>query len=138
MAPTSRHIGIRIDRDAGEIYEFASDPANLPAWTSGLGSSVEFVDGQWWAESPMGRVTLAFAPHNDFGVLDHHVTLPSGETVYNPMRAIALGTGCEVVFTLCAGGGVTGQQLADELGGEAVLEGAWSSVARVSRTAADA
>jgi hypothetical protein len=48
----------------------------------------------------MGRVTITFAPRNDFGVLDHAVTLPSGETVYNPLRVIRDGDGCEVVFTI--------------------------------------
>lgn len=48
----------------------------------------------------MGRVTFTFAPRNDFGVLDHDVTLPSGEKVYNPLRVIRDGDGCEVVFTL--------------------------------------
>jgi hypothetical protein len=33
-------------------------------------------------------------------VLDHDVTLPSGETVHNPMRVLANGDGSEVVFTL--------------------------------------
>jgi hypothetical protein len=46
----------------------------------------------------MGRVTITFAPRNDFGVLDHDVTLPSGKTVYNPLRVIRDGDGCEVVF----------------------------------------
>jgi hypothetical protein len=40
------------------------------------------------------------APRNDFGVLDHDVTLPTGETVHNPVRVIGDGDGCEVVFTL--------------------------------------
>jgi hypothetical protein len=46
---------------------------------------------------------MTFAPRNDFGVLDHDVTLPSGETVYNPLRVIRDGAGCEVVFTLRKG-----------------------------------
>lgn len=100
MGSNSRHISVRIDRPTGEVYAFASNPAKLPAWASGLGSSVEFVDGQWIAESPMGRVAVAFVPHNELGVLDHEVTLPSGETVCNPMRVIAHGAGCEVIFTL--------------------------------------
>lgn len=49
---------------------------------------------------PLGRVTVAFTPRNDLGVLDHDVTLPSGETVHNPVRVIADGTASEVVFTL--------------------------------------
>jgi len=100
MTSKSRHIGTRIDRPVDGVYDFASDPANLPKWAAGLGSSVALIDGQWIAESPMGRVTFVFVPRNDYGVLDHDVALPSGETVYNPMRVIADGTDCEVVFTL--------------------------------------
>ena len=100
MASGSRHIATRIDRAVGETYDYVADPANLPKWAPGLGSSVELVDGQWIAESPMGRIAFAFVPRNEYGVLDHDVTLPSGETVYNPMRVIADGPGCEVVFTL--------------------------------------
>ena len=48
----------------------------------------------------MGRVTVAFAPPNPFGILDHRVTLPSGETVDNPMRVIPNADGCDVVFTV--------------------------------------
>lgn len=48
----------------------------------------------------MSRVGFAFVPRNDYGVLDHDVTLPSGGIVHNPMRVIADGTRCEVVFTL--------------------------------------
>ena len=33
-------------------------------------------------------------------MLDHDVTLPSGETVHNPLRVIRDGDGCEVVFTI--------------------------------------
>ncbi|MFJ8863318.1 SRPBCC family protein [Streptomyces sp. NPDC102451] len=97
----TRHIGIHIDRSADEVYAYASDPSHLPEWAAGLSSSVEEgSDGRWTADSPMGRVVVDFAPRNDFGVLDHHVTLPTGETVHNPVRVIADGTGCEVVFTL--------------------------------------
>ena len=58
------------------------------------------VDGQWYVESPMGRVGFAFVERNVYGVLDHEVTLPSGEVIYNPMRVIRDGDGCEAVFTL--------------------------------------
>jgi hypothetical protein len=97
----SQHISIGIDRPATTVYDFAADPLNLPRWATGLaGSTVERDGERWFTDSPMGRVTFAFAPYNDFGVLDHDVTLPSGETVYNPMRVIGDGDGCEVVFTL--------------------------------------
>ncbi|MET9762381.1 SRPBCC family protein [Streptomyces sp. NPDC006372] len=106
----SRHLGISIDRPAQEVYDYVSEPANVPGWAPGLARSLELVDGRWVGESPMGRIVVAFTPRNDFGVLDHHVTLPSGETVHNPMRVIADGPGCEVVFTLRRRPGVTDEE----------------------------
>jgi len=100
MASESRHIAVDVDRPAGEVYDFASDHTNLPAWASGIGDSIELVDGEWVVESPMGRLTIGFVPQNALGVLDHTVTLAGGETFYNPMRVIQHGTGSEVVFTL--------------------------------------
>ncbi|MCA1689266.1 MAG: SRPBCC family protein [Actinobacteria bacterium] len=112
MASASRHVSASIDRSAAEVYDFASRPANLPLWAAGLAGTVELVDGQWVGDSPMGRVTIAFAPKNELGVLDHEVGLPSGETVYNPMRVIPDGSsGCEVVFTLRRRVGMTDADL---------------------------
>jgi hypothetical protein len=100
MTSRSRHIGEWIDRRAADVYDFASDPAHIPQWASGLGRSVEEVDGQWYLDSDLGRVRVAFVERNDLGVLDHDVTLPTGQTFNNPMRVLAHGDGCEVVFTL--------------------------------------
>ena len=100
MTSESLHISERIGRPADEVYEYAVDPANLPVWAPGLGSAVENVDGQWYVETPMGRVGFAFVERNAYGVLDHEVTLPSGEVIYNPMRVVRDGDGCEAVFTL--------------------------------------
>lgn len=51
-------------------------------------------------DSPMGRVEVEFVPRNEHGVLDHDVTLPSGEQVRNHMRVLSHPDGAEVVFTL--------------------------------------
>ncbi|TDC25491.1 SRPBCC family protein [Streptomyces sp. 8K308] len=102
MATESRHIAQSIARPAGEVYAFVSQPANVPAWAAGLGSSVaEVGEGEWFAESPMGPVRIAFAPTNEYGVVDHDVMLPTGDVVHNPMRVIPDGAdACEVVFTV--------------------------------------
>lgn len=101
MGSRSRHISIGIDRPTPEVYDFAADPRNLPLWAAGLaGSEVERDGEQWFTDSPMGRVRFTFTPRNDFGVLDHDVTLPSGEVVHNALRVIRDGDACEVVFTL--------------------------------------
>jgi hypothetical protein len=100
MTLPTRHISVAINRPVDAVYEFASSPANLPQWASGLSGSIEYVNGEWVAESPMGTVKVKFADRNPFGVLDHSVTLPSGAAFYNPMRVLPNDNGCEVVFTL--------------------------------------
>lgn len=93
-------MSVYIDRPVAQVYEYVSDPANLPRWAPGLGGSVVEVDGAWYVETPEGRARVTFAPDNEYGVLDHDVLTPSGEAVHVPLRAIADGDGCEVVFTV--------------------------------------
>ena len=96
-----------IDGPVTEVYAFASDPANLPRWAPGLGTSVLREGRNWFVETPEGRARVTFAPENGYGVLDHEVVTPSGDTVYVPLRAIAYGDGCEVVFTVRRSAGTT-------------------------------
>jgi hypothetical protein len=49
-------------------------------------------------------------------VLDHTVTMPSGETFYNPMRVIPAAAGSEVVFTVRRGPTVSDEDFARDLG----------------------
>jgi len=100
MALETRHIIVWINCPAFDVYQFASNPENLPSWASGLGQTVENVDGSWMVDSPMGRVEVSFVGSNSLGVLDHRVTLPSGESFCNAMRVLPDDEGSEVVFTL--------------------------------------
>lgn len=83
------------------MYAFASDPTHLPQWATGLAESEVRADGDVLrVASPMGEVTVRFAPRNEYGVLDHDVTLPSGAVVHNPLRVVPHPEGAEVVFTV--------------------------------------
>lgn len=100
-------------------YEFAADPQTWPQWAAGLaaGELRQSPEG-WVADSPMGTVTVEFAPPNRFGVLDHVVRMPSGEQVYNPFRVVPAGMGetaCEVVFSVRRRPGMTDEELADDV-----------------------
>jgi hypothetical protein len=106
----TRHLSVSIDRSPGDVYAFAVEPTNLPRWAAGLAGEMSLIDGEWVANSPMGKVIVRFASRNQLGVLDHDVTLESGETVHNPLRVVANGTGSEVIFTLFKRPGVTDQQ----------------------------
>jgi len=109
------HVSIYIDRAPAEVYEFASDPRNLPRWAAGLARSEVRSDGdEWIADAPFGRIRVRFAPRNSFGVMDHDVTLDSGVTVHNPMRVVPNGQGSEFVFTLIRRPGMSDAQLAED------------------------
>lgn len=114
MTFPSQHISVSINRPANQIYEFAANPQNLPQWASGLSGSIQNIAGDWIAESPMGRIQVKFAEPNHYGVLDHEVTLPSGATVYNPMRVFPNNDGSEVVFTLYRRPDMSDQQFAED------------------------
>jgi hypothetical protein len=110
----SRHVSVWIEAAPEVVYEFAADPRQLPQWASGLaeGGLRQSAEG-WVADSPMGEVTVEFAPVNAFGVLDHVVRLPSGDAVYNPLRVVPGGVGeprCEVVFSVRRQPGMTDEQ----------------------------
>ena len=96
-----QHLSIYVARQPTDVYEFASDPRNLPLWASGLARANVRKDGDvWLMDSPLGKVRVKFAERNAFGVMDHDVTLESGVTVHNPMRVVPHGEGSEVMFTL--------------------------------------
>lgn len=98
---STRHVSTIIAASPDEVYAFAAEPDNLVHWAGGLASTPVHRRGEVLiADSPMGEVTVTFAPRNDFGVLDHDVTLPNGVTVTNPMRVMAHPDGAEVVFTV--------------------------------------
>ncbi|MCT1998635.1 SRPBCC family protein [Brachybacterium muris] len=98
----TRHVTTIIDRPAAEVYDFVRDPQNLPRWAAGLGGTdVQHEVEQWSMNTPMGRVLISFVPENPYGVLDHSVTLPTGESTFNPMRVISVDDQrSEVIFSL--------------------------------------
>lgn len=114
MSERTRHISVWINVSPEAAYDFTSDPQTWPSWAAGLaeGGLRQTADG-WVADSPMGQVSVEFSPLNEFGVLDHVVRLPNGETVYNPLRIVPGGVGeprCEIVFTVRQRPGMTDQE----------------------------
>ena len=111
MSPMpTRIVHLAIERDWRQVYEFASNPQNMPLWASGLAAGLT-ADGQdWVATGVLGTVRVRFAPPNAFGVIDHTVTLGSGMQVHNALRVVPNGDGCEVIFVLLRLAGMTEAQ----------------------------
>jgi hypothetical protein len=107
----SRHVSAWVEAAPEAVYEFAAEPTEMGRWAAGLAEGgLRRTAAGWVADSPMGEVTVEFAPTNTFGVLDHVVRMPSGEAMYNPMRVLPGGVDsprCEVVFTVRRRPGMT-------------------------------
>jgi hypothetical protein len=109
-----KHLCVSIEGSAAEVYEFASNPENLPKWAGGPSGSIKKVDDEWISEAPMGTVKVKLAERNRFGVLDHEVTLASGIKFYNQMRTFPNNDGSEVTFTLYRRTDVSDREFADD------------------------
>ena len=94
----SATLSITIDRPRTEVYDFASDPANLSKWAAGLGSGFERLGDKWTFHDPSGNpVTMTFAERNDLGVLDHDVYV-GDQIVHMAVRVVPNGDGAEVTI----------------------------------------
>lgn len=109
MPLETRVVVQALDVPATQVYAYVRQMENLPQWASGLASGIrQDADGRWVADSPMGRVSVLMAPRNDFGVLDHDVTLPDGSTVHNALRVVPAGDdGSVLSFVLVRLAGVS-------------------------------
>lgn len=112
----SQTISIPIARPFDEVYEFLVDPRTFPNWASNLGSDfAEITPYEWATTTRNGRVILRFAPRNAYGVLDHQVFLEGSEPMTTPMRLVANGEGCEIIYTQFQRPGMSDEAFASEV-----------------------
>jgi hypothetical protein len=110
----ARIIHTSIARDWREVYAFMADHEKMPLWASGLSSGLTRDGDEWIAPGPLGNARVRFVPDNDYGVVDHLVTLEGGQTVHNALRVVPNGDGAEVMFTLLRQPGMSDAQFADD------------------------
>jgi hypothetical protein len=94
-----RHISVSINRSPNEVYQFSSNPENIPQWIAFI-ESVTRQGDFWIGKTALGDIKIKWPQRNDFHILDHQVTMTTGETVNNPMRIVANNQGTEFIFTL--------------------------------------
>jgi hypothetical protein len=96
----SRTLTISIAREADAVYQFISNPANLPRWATAFCQSVRQVGLDWIMQTSGGEMKVRFVPPNTFRIADHFVSPAPGVEIYVPLRVLQNGSGSEVVFTL--------------------------------------
>ena len=95
----ARTVSVTVNRPAAEVYDYLADPPNFPRWSEFL-TAMRPEQRDWIAATPQGDVRIRFVERNDFGIVDHYVTIPSGATVYVPLRVVPNGDQAEVLFTI--------------------------------------
>ena len=83
-----------------DVVAFLSDMQNWKTWASWIRSVARSSPRDWTLETETGLMKVHFVEPNPLGVLDHHVTLASGVTVFNALRVLPNGTGSELVMVL--------------------------------------
>lgn len=96
----SRTLSISIQRPQEQVYDYILDLARFPDWATSFCLSIREEDGKWLMQTLDGLAEIRFVERNKFGVLDHVVSSGSGPETPVSMRAIANGSGCEVLFTI--------------------------------------
>ena len=100
MKFATRIVSCPVDAAAGDVYEFARRMENMPRWAAGLVTEIVLENGTWFAETPQGRIKIVMAPRNEFGVLDHDVTMPDGFATHNAMRVTPVGDASLLSFVV--------------------------------------
>ncbi len=91
---------ISIEAHPAWVFEYVSNPANLPQWSRSFCLSVSQQDEAWIIETPHGPVQVYIQAFSDSGVVDQYL-FPSPEVqVHIPMRVLPNGSGTEFIFTL--------------------------------------
>ena len=91
-----RTITLSINCTAEKLYSYVINPENLSQWGKSFCLGATKFQNQ---TETAGVIKIKFAVKNDFGILDHSVKL-SDNVIYNFMRVIPNGQGCEVIVTL--------------------------------------
>ncbi len=92
------HVSIQVPPQ--KVAAFLRDLELWNTWAPWVRSATRTGPNDWAVGSDDGTMRFRFVEPNALGVLDHQVTLPSGDTVTNSMRVIPNGTGSELVMVL--------------------------------------
>ncbi|TWI87912.1 SRPBCC family protein [Chitinophaga japonensis] len=102
MTAEAKTLSTSINRSAEATYAFVSNPEHFSQWAAGLGASLQPTaeKNTWQVTTPEGLAKVRFVEKNQFGVVDHYVSLSTGVEVYVPLRVLANNQGSEVMLTV--------------------------------------
>jgi hypothetical protein len=95
----SRTITVSIRCPHRQVYDFLSEPLNLPTWAAAVERIEHRRDNDWTAHTIDGEFVIRYTPRNEFGILDYSVFRPDDPNPYViPQRVVANGDGAELIM----------------------------------------
>ena len=93
-------VNVSVEAPPATVVAFMTDLENWKTWAPWIQSVSRTAPNDWELDTGDGTMHMRFVEPNPFGVLDHVVTLASGVTLTNSLRATPNGSGCELVMLL--------------------------------------
>ena len=94
-------LSVVLDAPFATVFEFLSCPENMPKWAVHFCRAIEHVDGEYYVETPKGRIMYRQQPQQAAGVLDAWGGPDEGRLAHFPSRLVDLGGGrCLYMFTM--------------------------------------
>jgi len=90
---------ISIEAGGAKVFDFVSNPENLPGWAKGFCSGIRREGGRWIVSSPSGEIALRMTTDANLGVVDFHLSPAPGIESVAASRIVGAGEGCAYVFT---------------------------------------
>jgi len=113
MRAATRSITIKTSPD--KVFEFVSNPANLPFWSRSFCLSVSQQQGKWIVETPEGPLPIRIAVHRQLRIADQFFSPAPGVEFMIPTRVIPNGSVSEFILTLFQPEDLSEEQYHDEV-----------------------
>ena len=97
---------VTVDASVKVVYEFLSNPENLPRWAIGFAKSIRAADDGWIVETAQGEVPVTVVTDPGRGIVDFHMEPAPGVEAVAFSRVMPNGDGAEYVFTQFQGPGM--------------------------------
>lgn len=98
MDPRSLLVSLPASRDA--VFEFLSNPENLPEWSGGFYSLPTLDEGGWISVTPLGARSIALVADDSTGLIDFFHGDKPDEMHVLPLRVLSQPHGCIVSAAL--------------------------------------
>ena len=91
-------VSVTIKAKPQDVYDFVSDINHWPQFSE-FAPAVTQKESHWIVHSPQGDVILKTNFNRELLILDHEVTVPSGQKVLIPYRVVPNEKGSELIMT---------------------------------------